>query len=84
MWKKRVRIVVERRRRTTDGGQGFDGRCPVCGCGVPTLTRQEAAAFLQIEVAEVDSLAASGRIHVLHTVAGAYRVCKPSLLVGPQ
>jgi len=84
MWKKRIRIVVEKRRRQVEGGQRFDGPCSVCGCEVQTLTRREAAAFLQIALAEVDALAASGRIHAVHTAAGDFRVCQQSLWRNPQ
>jgi hypothetical protein len=80
---KRIRIVVEQRRRWVESGDRLDGRCPLCGCDVQTLTRQEAASFLEVGLAEVDSLASAGRIHAIYTAAGAFRVCKQSLLRNP-
>jgi hypothetical protein len=81
--KKRVRIVVEQRRRLA-GADRFAGPCSLCGCEVDMLTRQEAASFLEIGLEGVESLAASGRIHAIFTAAGSYRVCKRSLLQGPN
>lgn len=79
MWKKRIRVVVERRRRVVEV-QVSGAFCARCAREVETLSREEAAGFLQIGVEEVNSLGIAGSLHFLPSATGVFRVCKQSLL----
>jgi hypothetical protein len=77
--KVRLKITTASRQSMRLSGHGLNVRCPECEREVETLSEGEAAGILQVDVAALDQLIASDRVHAIQTVSGNQRVCKDSL-----
>lgn len=55
--------------------------CPVCEQEVETLTKAQAKEVLEIDNQTLNQFIAAGRVHVMRTVSGNFRICKDSLFI---
>ena len=79
---KKIKFTRIERRRIVVGRRVLEVMCPVCGVEVETVSEAEAADFLSLGAAGLESLVGMGRVHGVRTASGTLRICKHSLLDG--
>lgn len=75
--RRKIELVAFERERVVRRPASV--RCPVCRLDSELLTTRQAGAHAQVGAASVRQWLARGKIHVVKTPGGQYRVCRDSL-----
>ena len=76
----KLKITTTRRRAVTLSPLIVRAFCAACQGEVPTLSRAEAAGFLEMDEQTLVELIAVGKVHATRTISGTLRICQSSLL----